>query len=170
MSFTLQAISLVELQIIAAASTPADIAAWAQADALPPPFVAQRALGHHDSTPPDGWCSTFYIVRDADRAIVGSCGFKYLPSNGRVEIGYGISPDCRREGAASAAVAALLALAFEHPEINQVLAQIDPSNHASIGVVRNNHFKDHGLQLDEDGELVMQWLDSKPHRIASNAA
>lgn len=160
MTFILRAISDTGLRALAALGRPEDIALHAATDAFPPPFVALRALA---MLPPGGLSSapsTFYIVRCTDRLVVGSCGFKHAPIGGRVEIGYGVSPACRNEGAATAAVAQLLRLAFAREGVTEVLAQIHPANDASTQVVRKLAFERGGLVDDGEEELV-QWLARK---------
>ncbi|MGI4859605.1 MAG: GNAT family N-acetyltransferase [Janthinobacterium lividum] len=160
MTFTLHAISATGLRALAALTVPDDIVSRVAADALPPPFVALRALA---LLPPGGLpCapSTFYIVRDGDQLVVGSCGFKHAPDRGRVEIGYGVAAACRNEGAATAAVAQLLRLAFSREDVTEVLAQIHPANDASARVVRKLAFERGGL-VDDGEEKLVQWLARK---------
>jgi len=168
MTITLQAISVAELEIFAASGTPEGIASGAAEGALPPPHVAIRSLSQMQEGKSAFWCSTFYMVRNSDRLIVGSCGFKDAPLNGRVEIGYGVSPNCRKQGVATAAVGALLDLAFATEGVSEVLAQVNPTNDASTGVVRKLNFKSNGMERDKHDELLVQWLAHKPSSLQSN--
>jgi len=158
MTFTLEETSIAELHIIAQSAIPERIAPHVAEGALPPAFVALRTLSQIDEGKSRYWCRTFYIVRDDDQAIVGSCGFKNAPAAGCIEIGYGVSPSCRRQGAATAAVDALLGLAFATEEVDQVLAQVNLDNEASTRVVQKLNFENSGIQLDEDEEPAIQWL------------
>ncbi|MGI4861239.1 MAG: GNAT family N-acetyltransferase [Janthinobacterium lividum] len=160
MTFSLHAIPDAGLRALAASSRPDGIARHAAADALPPPFVALRALALLSPGESSPGPNTFYIVRDRDRLVVGSCGFKHAPIDGRVEIGYGVSMACRNEGAATAAVRELLRLAFARDGVIEVLAQIHPANDASAQVVRKLAFERGGLTDDGD-EVLVQWLASK---------
>jgi RimJ/RimL family protein N-acetyltransferase len=94
------------------------------------------------------WSSTFYVVNTTSNHIVGSCGFKSAPQADMVEIGYGISAEGRRQGAASAAVQCLLQLAFKGGA-EKVLATINPDNLASTKVVQKLGFIDCGSFVDE---------------------
>ena len=161
MTFKLQAISLADLKIMALSAIPRSIAARVAEDALPPAFVALRALSLIEEDKSLYGCGTFYIVRDSDQTIVGSCGFKYPPAAGCVEIGYGVSSSCRKQGAATAAVQALLDLAFATEEVNQVLAQVNLDNAASSRVVQKLNFENSGVKLDEYNEPAVQWLAHK---------
>jgi RimJ/RimL family protein N-acetyltransferase len=109
---------------------------------------------------PPFWTCTFAVVRQRDQRIVGGCGFKGAPVNGRVEIGYGISAACRREGAATAAVGRLLSLAFA-AGATAVLAQVLPDNVASTGVLWKHGFRNTGTQVDPDGTVVVEWVASR---------
>ena len=125
--------------------------------ALPPDFVAARALDLLAEGHARIWCCSYLIVRDQDQRIVGSCGFKNAPKSGRVEIGYGVSSAAQGQGAATAAVHLLLKAAFE-AGAQEVLAEILPENFASRRVVQKAGFTETGSRYDEDNEYVIQWV------------
>ncbi|MFZ6756727.1 GNAT family N-acetyltransferase [Undibacterium sp. Ji50W] len=160
MSYQLVSVSLEHLRDLERSVIPATLNYHLATDALPPAFVAARALSQIDVGAPAYWCSTFYIVSIEDRLIVGSCGFKSPPQNGRVEIGYGISPECRRQGAASAAVRSLLQLAFAGGATS-ILATVSPNNLASTRVVQKLGFESNGNAVDDQQELLTHWLAIK---------
>jgi [ribosomal protein S5]-alanine N-acetyltransferase len=155
--FTLQPLTRQQLCDLAESRTPPEFESRATEGALPPAFVASRSLAQLAEGKSEFWCSTFLIVRDADSQVVGGCGFKNEPKAGRVEIGYGVSEACRREGAASAAVRILLKLAFSNGA-TEVLAEILPLNAASVAVVEKLGFKNTGVRVTEDNETLNQWL------------
>jgi [ribosomal protein S5]-alanine N-acetyltransferase len=154
----LQQIPVADLLLLARSCEPEFVAYRAIAGALPPDFVAKRAIDHLALGKAELWCNTFYIVRAADNRIVGSCGFKDSPVNGRVEIGYGVSPSCRGQGVATAAVRELLHLAFTSGQATEVLAEVSPPNRASTRVVQKLSFAHLGERINAEGELVVQWL------------
>lgn len=84
-----------------------------------------------------GW--GVWIIRSArDNVVVGDIGFKGKPDReGAVEIGYSVVPAYRRRGYASEAARALVAWAFTHSAVKVVLADCEPGNLASIGVLRS---------------------------------
>lgn len=131
--------------------------ARAEEDLLPP-FVAERAIKMLQAGVAEYWARPFYIRRCLDQVVVGSCGFKYAPIYGRVELAYGVLPIYQRQGLATAAVAELLRLAFLTDEVDEVLAQINPANVASIKVVQKLGFVRGAFCVDEDGEPLQQWL------------
>jgi RimJ/RimL family protein N-acetyltransferase len=150
---SLRPLALGELAELAATRIPAGMEGRAQPGALPPAFVAQRALDRIAQGQSEFWCATFLILRD-DGEIVGGCGFKGEPVDGRVEIAYGIAPAQRRQGAAAAAVQTMRALALANG-VRQVFAEILPENAASIAVVSKLGFRLEGTRVDEDGDSVM---------------
>jgi putative acetyltransferase len=161
MTVTLHPISRFELAELALGAVPARAQHHAGPDALPPVFVAARALDQLADGKPLHWCSTFYIVRSEDEMIVGGCGFKDAPFNGIVEIGYAVAISCRNQGIATEAITALLKYAFASDEVNQVLAQINPDNIASAKVAEKAGFVRAGNIVDDEGEVLVQWVASK---------
>ncbi|HEX2235026.1 MAG TPA: GNAT family N-acetyltransferase [Actinomycetota bacterium] len=82
-----------------------------------------------------GW-GVWMALLGAGGPLVGSAGFKGRPDRtGTVEIGYGIEAPFRRRGLATEAVTGLLRWAWERGAA-RVVAECDPSNAASIGVLR----------------------------------
>jgi len=125
--------------------------------ALPPSHVAARSLSQLDAGVPANWCVPFLIVTKASREILGGCGFKGEPSNGRVEIGYGVAESARCRGIATAAVVELLKLAASSGLVRHVDAHIVPDNVASSKVVSHLGFSPGDTIIDPDGELVVHW-------------
>ena len=107
MPFFLLQLSLEQIADIALFRIPTGIISIIEEDALPTQFIASRSLAQLADGKPDYWCCTFLIWRIADNRVVGACGFKNQPTAGRVEIGYGVSPICRKQGAATEAGNAL---------------------------------------------------------------
>lgn len=156
-AFSLLRLTEDQLRAIAASRVPQALAQRLVNEALPPGFVAARALSllaeGHDPI----WSSTYLIVRERDQRIVGGCGFKGAPRSGRVEIGYGVSPLAQGQGAATCAVRRLVRAAFD-AGAREVLAEVTPSNLASRRVVQKAGFEDTGSRVDEESELVVQWV------------
>ena len=159
MPFSLIQLSREQMFDIAESRLPVGTLSMVQEDALPPPFVAKRSLLQIAEGKSEYWCGTFLIIRNADPCVVGGCGFKNEPKAGRVEIGYGVSPRFRRQGAATEAVIALLRLAFAGGA-TEVLAEVSPENLASTQVVRRLGFIDSGTRVDEENETVVLWVVS----------
>jgi RimJ/RimL family protein N-acetyltransferase len=156
MTFSLQPLSVTELEALAASRVPEPLVPRLEQGALPPAFVAARALKLRAEGQPEPWSSTFLIVDDEEGKIVGGCGFKTAPDDGRVELGYGVAPAARGRGAATAAVKMLLDKAFE-AGAQEVVAEVVPTNHASMRVVQKAGFVPSGSRVDDAGEHVVRW-------------
>jgi RimJ/RimL family protein N-acetyltransferase len=83
----------------------------------------------------DLWPSYFFICPD-ESALVGNGGFAAPPGKtGEVEIGYEIAPPFRNKGYATAAVRALIELAFSREEVSSVVAHTLACENASNSVL-----------------------------------
>ncbi len=156
MTFSLLQLSKTELEALAASRVPEGLADRAEPDSMPPAFVAFRSLGLAAAGHPSPWSTTFLIVNNEDTRIVGGCGFKTVPVNGRVEVGYAVAPAGQGKGAATAALKLLLSSAFD-AGATEVLAEVAPTNHASTRVVQKAGFVQVGDRLDNESEYVIQW-------------
>lgn len=162
MSYTLLELSSAQLDLLSRDLLPPEFESAALPEAMPPAFIARLSLRLAAQGVPAPWCSTFLIRRKRDGRLVGACGFKAAPDEGRVEVGYGVAPEARGEGAATAALRALAALAFE-AGASEVLAEVEPANLASLAVVRKAGFEQIGRRVDESGDEVEQWVLSVAH-------
>ncbi|PJN31586.1 GNAT family N-acetyltransferase [Streptomyces sp. CB02959] len=91
--------------------------------------------------------------------VVGHAGFHGPPDEvGRVEIGYSVAPDFRRQGYARSALIELLRRAAAEPAVTTVRAAISPDNVAFLATISGFGFVEVGEQWDEeDGrELVFE--------------
>jgi RimJ/RimL family protein N-acetyltransferase len=70
-----------------------------------------------------------------DQTVIGDIGFHSAPSDGSVEIGYGIVAAHRGHGFVTGAVSALTAWALAQPGVTEVRAETDPENVASQRVL-----------------------------------
>jgi RimJ/RimL family protein N-acetyltransferase len=99
-----------------------------------------------------GWVGWYFILqsRDGRRTAIGNGGFKGKPDqNGIAEIGYSVMQDHQRQGYAPEAVRALLAWAFSHPEVKQIIAHTLPDLNPSISVLQKCGFVFAGKGLEE---------------------
>lgn len=75
------------------------------------------------------------IVWRSNRTVIGSINLKGLPDeNGTVEIGWGVSPEYRRQGIAVEASEAVIEWVCSQPKVRRIIATIPPDNIASIHV------------------------------------
>jgi ribosomal-protein-alanine N-acetyltransferase len=112
------------------------------------------------------WLGRAIVVDDAEgRRVIGSVGFHTPPDEtGRVEIGYRVEPDYRRQGVATEVVGALLEWAWRQHGITRFRASTAPDNLASQAVLARYGFVQTDTQIDEyDGlELVFERDDWSP--------
>ncbi len=96
--------------------------------------------------------------------VVGLCGYRGPPAGGEVEIGYGVAPQRRRRGHATAAVAAILAQVKADPAIGSVTAVTQLANLASQRVLKRNGFAVVGRETDPHDGDVIRWRRRMPRR------
>jgi RimJ/RimL family protein N-acetyltransferase len=90
--------------------------------------------------------------------VVGLCSLKAPPQEGGVvEIGYGVAPSRQGRGAASRAVADVIAWALEEPEVDVVTAETLPDNIPSHRVLIRNGFAHVGERIDPEDGRVFCW-------------
>ncbi len=157
MPYALQPLSTLTLEWLADSRTPDEIAARSEPGSMPPAFVAARALKLQANPQHPNLPTSYLIVREEDSRFVGACGFKTPLGLNRVEVGYGVAPGTQGQGAASAALKLLTELALQSGA-SEVLAEIVPSNAASIRVAQKAGFRQVGARVDEDNDYVIQWL------------
>lgn len=97
------------------------------------------------------------------RRIIGSCGFHSPPGpDGRVEVGYSVQPDYRRQGVATEVVHALFDWAHANG-IDRFRASVGPWNVPSLAIIKGLGFQEVGVQMDDiDGEELVFELDGWP--------
>jgi RimJ/RimL family protein N-acetyltransferase len=106
------------------------------------------------------WLGRALVLTEGDgtRRVVGTAGFHSPPdAEGRVEIGYRIDPEYRRQGYAIEAVRGLFDWAAAQG-VHRFIASISPDNEASLSLAWKLGFQQIGEQMDEiDGlELVFE--------------
>jgi [ribosomal protein S5]-alanine N-acetyltransferase len=78
-----------------------------------------------------GWLTWYAVTRDAAGrrdTLVAGAGFLGPPAGGTVEIGYSVVPAARGRGYAAEIVTALVAYAFGHPGVDEVVAHTSDQN------------------------------------------
>ena len=103
-----------------------------------------------------GWY-LWYCVRREPRALLGSAGFKGPHANGLVEIGYSMLEEHQRNGYCTEAVRALIGWAFQHPDVNLVIAHTLPGLVPSIRVMEKCGLVPAGDGPIEDGMQTIRY-------------
>lgn len=92
-----------------------------------------------------------------ETTLVGTCGFKSIPHDGRVEIAYFTFPEFENRGFASAMAAQLVTIAKRHQPSILVTAQTLPERNASHRILEKLGFNCVGkIEHPEDG-TVCEW-------------
>lgn len=107
------------------------------------------------------WLLRAMIVREPLRRVIGHIGFHDPPdADRRVEVGYRVDADYRRQGFAFEAVQSLFAWANAEHDICRFRASIAPDNAPSLALARKLGFVQTGSQWDEeDGEELVFELE-----------
>lgn len=109
------------------------------------------------------WLGRAIVLIDPDgtRHFVGSAGFHTPPdAEGRVEVGYRVEPQYRRQGVASEVVHGLFDWAAREHGIHRFRAAVAPGNVPSRAIISRLGFHQTGVQIDDiDGEELVFELD-----------
>jgi RimJ/RimL family protein N-acetyltransferase len=107
---------------------------------------------------PDPWKFGFAVFHTIEDRVIGICGFVGPPdSNGSVEIGYSIVPECQGKGFATEAAEALIAFAAKAGGVRKVCAHTLAERNASTRVLEKCGFAKTNEITDPDGKRVWCW-------------
>ena len=129
---------------------------WAEPD-LVPDVVAKQVLERARRGEDWFWCAPRLFYGTELGLMVGSGAFKNSPTNGRVEIGYGVATAHRGHGYAVAGTALLCAEAFHRPDVAAVTAETSQVNPASERVLLKNAFQKIGTRVDSEDGVLNCW-------------
>jgi RimJ/RimL family protein N-acetyltransferase len=97
----------------------------------------------------------------SDGVVVGHGGFHGPPdADGVVEVAYSVDPAYRRQGYATAILAALIARAETDPAVRSVRASVRPDNTGSLATIAKFGFFKIGEQWDPEDGLENVYLRS----------
>jgi RimJ/RimL family protein N-acetyltransferase len=82
----------------------------------------------------------YWVVLREPRTLIGVVGYKGMPKDGTVEVGYGIVAEHQRRRYATEATRALVDQAFASPDVTRVIAETLPGLVPSIGVLEKLGF------------------------------
>ncbi|MFK4600518.1 GNAT family N-acetyltransferase [Streptomyces pristinaespiralis] len=101
------------------------------------PAEGDRVIAGFLTEHPDGLTDYGHrqIIERASGVVVGSIGLFWPPSNGSIEVGYGIVASRRGRGYAPEATRAIIEFALTAPGVNAVCADVELSNPASVRVL-----------------------------------
>lgn len=131
---------------------------WTMFGLAPFEYVRMMLDKDPDSTP---WWSWLPVLK-SEQKLAGTGGFKGPPKDGMVEIGYEIIPELQGKGLATEYAAALIRMAFQHPEVTSVIAHTLAHENASCAVLRKTGFiLGETIEDPEDG-TIWQWRKLRP--------
>lgn len=128
--------------------------------ALPPGHLLKRAIAADHG----GWTMPRLFCDDTTRTVVGSAAFKSVPTDGKVEIGYGVAESCRHRGFATQGVRLLVREAFAWGLVSEVYAEASPINGASQRVLEKAGFVLCGAGVGDEGP-VNRWVLRVPSEL-----
>ncbi|WP_326667408.1 GNAT family N-acetyltransferase [Streptomyces sp. NBC_01257] len=102
------------------------------------------------------------IIERESSLVVGSIGLFWPPSEGVLEIGYGIVASRRGRGYAPEAARALAEFALTAPEVHTVFADVELSNPSSVRVLEKAGF--HQWATEENAENTARFRITRPDR------
>lgn len=97
-----------------------------------------------DSLANDGateWLLRFIVVREPEPVVAGMFGAMAPDAEGRIMIGYSVLPEMQRRGYASEALDAVIAWAFEKPDVRIVAGETYPHLIPSIRTMERCGFR-----------------------------
>ena len=103
------------------------------------------------------------FVIERDGRVIGKVGFYRLP-----DVGYILHPDHWGEGLASEAVGAAIAHVFATRDLDDVTADVDPANQASIGLLEKLGFVRTGF-AERTWNVGGEWKDSLYYGLTRRA-
>jgi len=115
------------------------------------PEEGDRVMAPLITAKPD-WLGPFghrLVVERESGLVVGSLGLFWPPTDGEVDLGYGIVPSRRGRGYATEAARALAEHAYTAAEVKLVFANVEPANPASVRVLEKAGFDRAGLGAEE---------------------
>lgn len=126
-----------------------------------PHFPEAFALSSNESgelnPPATDWCGYFFIA-PKERVLVGNGGFKGAPDqSGMVEIGYEIAAEYWNRGLATEAVQGMIDYAFDHEEVQAVMAHTLAEKNASNSVLQKVGMKFIAEVGDPEEGKIWRW-------------
>lgn len=111
-------------------------------DEWPLPDILDLMQVHALRSSAEARYSIWVMIEAETGAVVGDIGFFGPPNEaGEMETGYSVIPSRRRRGYATEALAALVAWAFDQPEVTAIVAGTDPDNVVSQRVLASAGFE-----------------------------
>lgn len=98
-----------------------------------------------------------YFVTMDGTEIIGACGFKGKPKEGKVEIAYGTFKQHEGRGIGTEICRQLVLLALTTDPSLKITARTLSDTNASAAILRRNGFEPRGIVYDEEDGDVLEW-------------
>jgi RimJ/RimL family protein N-acetyltransferase len=95
--------------------------------------------------------ATYHVIRRAEGAVIGDCGFQGPPEDGCLDLGFAIAGSAQGRGYATEAVEALIGLGLLQPGVRCLRAETTRANRASCRVLEKAGMR----RVRESGELLV---------------
>jgi RimJ/RimL family protein N-acetyltransferase len=96
----------------------------------------------------------YFVMKE--NQIVGSCGFKGKPQDGKVEIAYWTFEEFEGQGISTFSCKELISISQQFDSTIQITATTAPENNVSTRILQNNGFEFTGIV--QDHEIGDAWL------------
>jgi ribosomal-protein-alanine N-acetyltransferase len=107
-----------------------------------------------------GW-GIWIAIHAQEKVVVGDIGFKGKPDGeGSIEIGYSVHPSQRQKGYAYEATKGLTDWAFSEGNVQNIRAECDSENIASIKVLQKLGMKD----VTANNDSLFKWKMDSPYK------
>lgn len=103
------------------------------------------------------WWSWLPVLKD-ENLLIGNCGYKGVPKDGMVEIGYEVIPEFRGIGLATEIAAVLADNAFKFTKVTHIIAHTLPEENASCKVLSKCGFKFVEEVNDPEDGMIWKWM------------
>lgn len=103
-----------------------------------------------------GWWMYFFVHK-TENCLIGNGGFKGLPNDGTVEIGYAVAPNFQNQGLAAEAARGLIDFAFADRRVSAVEAHTLAERNASTRVLEKLGMRKIAEKHDEEDGDIWQW-------------
>lgn len=128
---------------------------WLDPPIAPPAVVAMLAdvaAGVRTHFAPASW-----LIIGHDGELVGLCSVTRPPTNGEVDLGYGIAPGRQGRGHMQAALRAIAAWADSRADVTALTAETATANLASQRVLERASFVRAGERIDDEDGPLIRW-------------
>lgn len=98
-----------------------------------------------------------YFVTIDGNEMIGACGYKGKPKDGKIEIAYGTFEKHQNKGIGTEICRQLVLLSLQTDPAIKITARTLQDSYASIKILEKNGFECLGIVVDEEDGDVLEW-------------